>query len=52
MNDRIDRQKDKDAQAQFDRAMRALVRVPKSEVDEEERKEREATEQRKQKARA
>ena len=34
----------------FDRAMRALVRVPKSEVDEQERKEREAKERKKKKA--
>lgn len=44
MNDRIDHQKDEDARAEFERVMRALVRVPKSEVDEQERKERETKE--------
>jgi hypothetical protein len=36
----------------FDRAMRALVRVPKSEVNEQERKEQEAKEKKPKKARA
>lgn len=52
MNDRIKKDDSKRGEQEFRRTMRALARVPKAEVEEQERKERDAKVKQRKKASA